>query len=753
MQLKKTLFPFFLLCLLVTNLQADIVSGKTYVVTSALDEGQQSLFVQNASTDNQAAVVLWSQTDVPAQQWEAIVQTGGSVIFKNVYTGLYLGRATLNGRIVIVQMTDAAINSIRWRINVVDGTPDAFQLAYGTSYLTATDPAKDGDAPFMSMIKTGSDAIRQTWLLKEVTPTPKLTRNMRNDMMQGWLTCFQRDRGNGLSTFGGGGGWGDAEMLETMLDAYETSADESYLNAFTSVFNYFKKYVGSDWLKLVYSDDYKWYGHDFNDDVMWMILASVRAYMLTGTTSYLTLAKQNFDGIYSRALNQWGMLRWAEISGGKNGTNSCINGPAEVAACYLGLATGDETYFTKARNLYANQRHYLFAPSTGKVYDSFTWDAATNKPSGYNYWSSTYNQGTMLGAAVMLYNHYGNAFYKQDAEQIMDFTVKNLCNAAGYINVCQVADGDLCGFKGILMRYVRKFIVSLGEFKYEPWMKKNALLAYNNCNSKKITCSAWLTKSGEDFKFGDTDFSNQPFGCSTALSALFNAPLRETVYKKLGDTIEAEDFDGMRKINVAENAECSGGYMVTNVKQGYYVNYAQVDFGSQPASWAQFKVSEPRVQSLQCSIEIHLDSLNGTCIGTAQIPTTAGWKLISTPIEPTSGVHTVYLKFVISSPLYPNCFNLDYFFFSATQPDAVQSVETPSSMVKVSFDSYGGVLHVNLPAQAEVNLFNAAGQRLAAYILPQGVSQIPVPRGFKELYLVRVNVGGKNYLFKILAKP
>lgn len=753
MQLKKTLFPFFLLCLLVTNLQADIVSGKTYVVTSALDEGQQSLFVQNASTDNQAAVVLWSQTDVPAQQWEAIVQTGGSVIFKNVYTGLYLGRATLNGRIVIVQMTDAAINSIRWRINVVDGTPDAFQLAYGTSFLTATDPVKDGDAPFMSMIKTGSDAIRQTWLLKEVAPTPKLTRNMRNDMMQGWLTCFLRDRGNGLSTFGDGGGWGDAEMLETMLDAYETTGEESYLNTFTSVFNYFKKYVGSDWLKLVYSDDYKWYGHDFNDDVMWMILASVRAYMLTGTTSYLTLAKQNFDGIYSRALNQWGMLRWAEISGGKNGTNSCINGPAEVAACYLGLATGDETYFTKAHNLYANQRLYLFVPSTGKVYDSFTWDAETNKPSGYNYWSSTYNQGTMLGAAVMLYNHYGNAFYKQDAEHIMDFTVKNLCNAAGYINACQVADGDLCGFKGILMRYVRKFIVSMGEFNYEPWMKKNALLAYNNCNSKKIISSAWLTKSGEDFKFGDTDFSNQPFGCSTALSALFNAPLRETVYKKFGDTIEAEDFDGMRKINVAENAECSGGYMVTNIKQGYYVNYAQVDFGSQPASWAQFKVSEPRVQSLQCSIEIHLDSLNGTCIGTAQIPTTTGWKLISTPIQPTSGVHTVYLKFVISSSLYPDCFNLDYFFFSTAQTDAVQAVEASSSKVKVSFDPHGGVLHVNLPAQATVDLFNAAGQRLAAYTLPQGSSQIPVPCSFKELYLVRVNVTGKNYCFKILAKP
>jgi predicted alpha-1,6-mannanase (GH76 family) len=749
--MKKTIFPFLLLCLILTNVQADIVSGKTYVITSALD-GLHTLFVQNSSTEDQAGVVLWSQTGVPAEQWEASVQTSGSVIFKNIYTGMYLGRKTLNGKTVTCQMADASLSAIRWKLNVVDGSPDSVQLAYGTSLLTATNPIKDGDLPFISMVKTGSDAIRQTWLLKEVTPAPKLTRNMRNDMMQGFLTQFLRSRGTGLSTFGDGGGWGDAEMLETMLDAYETTGDESYLNTFTAVFSYFKKYVGNNWLTLVYNDNYKWYGHDFNDDVMWMILASVRAYMLTATTSYLTFAKQNFDGIYSRALNQWGMLRWAQISGNVNGTNSCINGPAEVAACYLGLATGDETYFTKARNLYANQRLYLFVPSSGKVYDSFIWDANTNKPGSYNYWSSTYNQGTMLGAAVMLYNHYGNAFYKQDAEHIMDFTVKNLCNADGYINACQVADGDLCGFKGILMRYVRKFITSLGEFNYEPWMRKNALLAYNNRNSKNITCSVWLTKSGEDFKFGDTDFSNQPFGCSTALSALFNTSQRETVYKKANDTIEAEYFDGMRKINVTENIDCSGGYMLSNIKQGYFVNYAQVDFGSQPALWAQFKVSEPRTQSLQCSIEIYLDSLNGACIGTAQVPTTAGWKLISTSIQPTSGVHTVYLKFLANSALSTNCFNLDYFFFSLTQPDAIKTITAQNSAVKVYSDAVDNVLHVTVPAQASINIFNAAGQLLATYTLPEGSSQLPFRQDFKGLYLVRVNVAGNSYLFKILGK-
>ena len=135
-------------------------------------------------------------------------------------------------------------------------------------------------------------------------------------------------------------------------------------------------------------------------------------------------------------------------------------------------------------------------------------------------------------------------------------------------------------------------------------------------------------------------------------------------------------------------------FMLSNIKQGYFVNYAQVDFGSQPALWAQFKVSEPRTQSLQCSIEIYLDSLNGACIGTAQVPTTSGWKLISTSIQPTSGVHTVYLKFLANSALSTNCFNLDYFFFSLTQPDAIKTITAQNSAVKVYSDAVGNVLHV-----------------------------------------------------------
>ncbi len=208
-----------------------------------------------------------------------------------------------------------------------------------------------------------------------------------------------------------------------MLDAYETSGQEAYLDLFKKGFNYFKSKVKDNWLRHFWFG-YRWNGQDFNDDVMWMIIASARAGLLTGSTIYTQLAKNNFDAIYQRAYNPWGMLRWAERSGDRNGTNSCINGPAEVAACYIAMATGDETYYAKARDLYAKQRRYLFNASTGQVFDSFIWDATTNLPSKYNRWASTYNQGTMLGAAVMLYNHYGDEQYKQDAERIMEYTVK-----------------------------------------------------------------------------------------------------------------------------------------------------------------------------------------------------------------------------------------------------------------------------------------------------------------------------------------
>ena len=520
--MKRTfgiLFAIFITCFA----KGKIVAGKTYVIIPKRN-ADKSLLVRNSSLEDKADIVVWTNIKVPSQQWEAVASDNGTFLFRNVYTGKLLGRKTGNNTTTAAQITDES--SAQWTLIPVKGADNQYMLSPASKdiFLTAVDET-DGSLPMMEARKTGSDKNLQCWKFVETEPKKSLSASDRDLMLKEWTEQFVRQRSTGAITYGDGGGWGDAEMMETFLDAYETTGNKECLRLFTEAFSYFKKNVGDDWLRLVYTDNYKWYGHDFNDDVMWMIIASVRAFHLTGTKNYLFLAKKNFDAIYERAYNKWGMLRWAESSGDKNGTNSCINGPAEVAACYIAQASGDSSYYEKARKLYENQRRYLFNASTGQVYDSFVWNESTDKPGKYNHWASTYNQGTMLGAALLLYDYYHDSRYRQDAVRIMDYTQKNLCDANGIVKVCQTPEGDLCGFKGILMRYARRFACTMQDCSVAEWLRKNALHAYCNQNSKHIVCSAWLTKSAEDFKFEGKDFSNQPFGCSTVLSVLFNAPL------------------------------------------------------------------------------------------------------------------------------------------------------------------------------------------------------------------------------------
>jgi hypothetical protein len=316
-------------------------------------------------------------------------------------------------------------------------------------------------------------------------------------------------------------------MMETWLDAYETTGNTQYLDTFLKVYGYFSKFVGSSWNRLVWDDNYHWTGHEFNDDVMWMILALSRAGMLTGNNLYTRAAKRNFDTIYNRAIQEWGTMRWKESDETMNGSNSCINCPTIIAACYIAMATGDESYYEKARELYSNQRQYLFEPGTGKVFDSVVFNPDDVTVTSKNTWASTYNQGTMLGAAVLLYRHYGDEQYKRDAEKIISYARSALCNNHGIVRVCQNANEDFQGFKGILMRYAGLYAREFLNANCQSWLTRNAFHAYNNMNSQGFGHSAWLTKAREDLSFGDVDYgaSSSAFGASTALTAACAVPL------------------------------------------------------------------------------------------------------------------------------------------------------------------------------------------------------------------------------------
>ena len=65
------------------NMHADITAGKTYRIVLEQNAGK-TLFVKNASLDEKAPVVLWTDTDVPAQQWTVLDAGNGEVCFRNV---------------------------------------------------------------------------------------------------------------------------------------------------------------------------------------------------------------------------------------------------------------------------------------------------------------------------------------------------------------------------------------------------------------------------------------------------------------------------------------------------------------------------------------------------------------------------------------------------------------------------------------------------------------------------------------------
>jgi predicted alpha-1,6-mannanase (GH76 family) len=294
--------------------------------------------------------------------------------------------------------------------------------------------------------------------------------------------------------------WDNAEMIEVVLDALEVTKDPKYKFMYEKMYKNFIEKNGSDWQV-----------NKYNDDITWAVLFSVRGYLLTGKPEYLNKAKDQFDKMYARAFSNTygGGLIWYQT---KTSKNSCINGPAIVACCYLARATRDSSYFDKAIALYTWSKVYLFDAATGKLNDNVDLDKNTGQLK-ISPWSSTYNQGTYLGAAVMLYQYTKEESYLSEAQKIALYTRENMYDSKVMNN--EDNGNDLPGFKGIFARYARMYTVELKKKDLAEWLLLNARAAYNNRNSADLIQTKWATKTDETKPLS-------AFGCSTAVSLLMN---------------------------------------------------------------------------------------------------------------------------------------------------------------------------------------------------------------------------------------
>lgn len=149
-------------------------------------------------------------------------------------------------------------------------------------------------------------------------------------------------------------------------------------------------------------------GDRFYDDNAWLGLALVRHHELTGDPELLRLARRVFSFVVSgwSTDDTWqipGGIRWKEPTNNRS-RNTCVNGPASELGVKLHEKTRESIYLDWAVRIYDWTRTALLEPD-GVYADRIASDGTRNE----TIWS--YNQGTMIGAGVLLYRQTGDPSY------------------------------------------------------------------------------------------------------------------------------------------------------------------------------------------------------------------------------------------------------------------------------------------------------------------------------------------------------
>ena len=122
---------------------------------------------------------------------------------------------------------------------------------------------------------------------------------------------------------------------------------------------------------------------------------------------------------------------------------------------------------------------------------------------------------------------------------------------------------------------------------------------------------------------------------------------------------EAETIAFSKGIKALEDKE--RGVIITSIHNGDYIKVRSVDFGNAGAS--SFKASASSRYD-GGTIEVRIDSLDGTLAGSLKVPYTGEWEIwkgFSAKLEKVTGIHDVYFIFKGKEP--QSLFNLDYWQF------------------------------------------------------------------------------------------
>lgn len=292
--------------------------------------------------------------------------------------------------------------------------------------------------------------------------------NSRFYVLNHGLGHYKEDTEGGRTDF-----WVRAEQIEMIEDAYDRTHNPATRRMIQQAIAGFIKECGTDWTT-----------NKYNDDIMWMTIACARACQDTGTSRYRAMAKHNFDAVYARGYDDvlGGGLYWTTD---KSGKNACVNGPAAIAACFLSEICNDKSYLAKAQALYAWERKALFNSTNGAVHDHIDVDGHIGRK------AFTYNEGTFIGAADLLWKLTADTNYLDDALLSANFTRRVLSWDS---TLPPYGSGDAAGFNGIFMRWMARFLSDARLWpQFYGWMSLNADAGWGIRRADNLSWQDWTS--------------------------------------------------------------------------------------------------------------------------------------------------------------------------------------------------------------------------------------------------------------------
>jgi predicted alpha-1,6-mannanase (GH76 family) len=236
--------------------------------------------------------------------------------------------------------------------------------------------------------------------------------------------------------------WTSAQALDSVLDGAERNGPQRYADVVSA---FYARFDAGGWTS-------GWF-----DDEAWMGLAMLRASDVIGDARYLDRAKALAEDIAANA--QDGICCGATPGGlwwDRDHTQkaTAANAGAALLAARLAERTGEARWLDFAKATYGWWLANM-VDASGHVADHVT-------PSGEKvWWTFTYNEGTMIGAAVALDRATGDARYLADARRMASFVLASETKSTTVGSV--LFDGASCSgdceqFKGIGHRFLAELV-------------------------------------------------------------------------------------------------------------------------------------------------------------------------------------------------------------------------------------------------------------------------------------------------------